>query len=110
MTRYKARHSTKISSRTYKVGRSGAIVVRMNDDDMAAIRGTAVVDQLKAEIGASPLSTKSLAAEIGVDYSTMRNYLAGKRQITLGVLLRALGALDVAPDVFISRAMTRAND
>lgn len=82
----------------------------MDATTLAAARATAVVTQLKAEIGVSPFTVKSLAREVGIDYSTMRNYVNGTRQLPVGVLLQSLAAMNVAPETFIARAMARAGE
>lgn len=80
----------------------------MDSKSRAEQRSAAVIAQLNAELGASSFTKKSLAKEIGVDYSALRNYLDGVRPLSISVLMRALDALGTDPAVFTARAMERA--
>lgn len=77
------------------------------DQDRTGRLSEATVDQLDAEIRASSFSMKSLAAEIGIDYLTLRRYLRGQRQMPTPILLMALDALGISGHAFFDRAAAR---
>jgi ribosome-binding protein aMBF1 (putative translation factor) len=68
---------------------------------------TAVVKQIKAEIAAAGLNTKSLAEKLNKDYFTLRRYLTGERKMPLGVFLAIAQALDIDAATLVQRAEQR---
>lgn len=67
----------------------------------------AVLAQLKAELGSSDYSMRSLAAAMEKPYGTIRLYLIGERDMPLWVLGRILEVLKVDPEKFMQRAKDR---
>ena len=77
----------------------------MTQEDEAL--ANAIVDQLNAELGASSLSMRQLAKQIGRPYDSTRNYLKKERQLPFGVFFEIATALNVAPEEIIKRARQR---
>lgn len=75
-----------------------------NEDDLLQ---AAIIDQLNAELGASGVSMKDLAAKINRPYDSTRNYLKKERSMPLGIFLECAAALGVSPDELIARARQR---
>jgi len=67
----------------------------------------AIIDQLNAELGASTMSMKQLAAAIGRPYDSTRNYLRKERNMPLGIFIECATVLGVSPDTIIARARQR---
>lgn len=68
---------------------------------------TAILEQLRAEIGVKGWSVTKMAQVMDIDYSTFRNYVLGKRDMPVDVLNRALEALDLDYSTFLARASSR---
>lgn len=70
--------------------------------------GAATSAQLKAEIAAADRSIRNVAAELGVDYTTLFKWVTGKSQIRLQTVFDILGVLGVDPAQFFTRVQERA--
>lgn len=70
--------------------------------------GAATSVQLKAEIAAADRSIRNVAAELGVDYTTLFKWVTGKSPIRLQTVYDVLGVLGVDPGVFFTRVQERA--
>lgn len=70
--------------------------------------GAATSAQLKAEIAAKGRSIRNVAAELGVDYTTLFKWVTGKSQIRLQTVFDVLAVLGVDPAQFFTRVQERA--
>jgi hypothetical protein len=70
----------------------------------------AVLAQLKAELGTSDYSMRSLAAAMGEPYGTIRLYIIGERDMPVWALGKILETLSVDPEKFMQRAKDRLAD
>lgn len=68
---------------------------------------SAIIDQLNAELGASGMTMKKLAAAIGRPYDSTRNYLKKERSMPLGIFIECAAALGLEPVAVITRARER---
>lgn len=68
----------------------------------------AILAQLRAEIAASDHGNmKAVAAEMEIDYWTLRKYLRGEREMPLDVLTRVTTVLGLDLSALASRARER---
>ena len=79
----------------------------MQNIDKAQQYQNAVLAQLNAEIAAKDQTPKSVAAALEIDYNTFRRYLKGERAIPMTILWATLETLELAEDVFVTRARQR---
>ncbi|WP_396657078.1 hypothetical protein [Microbacterium oxydans] len=70
--------------------------------------GTATGAQLKAEISGAGRSIRNIAAELGVDYTTLFKQVKGTNHIRLQTVYDILGVLNITPAVFFARVQDRA--
>lgn len=70
--------------------------------------GAATSAQLKAEISGADRSIRNVAAEMGVDYTTLFKQITGTNPIRLQTVYAILGVLGLGPDVFFKRVQERA--
>jgi hypothetical protein len=94
-------------SLTYAIGQKGGTLARMTKEDDAL--QSAIIDQINAELGATSMTMKELAAAIGRPYDSTRNYLKKERSMPLGVFLECAAALGVDSGTIIARARERLN-
>lgn len=74
----------------------------------AARRAKAVIDQLNAEIAASPFrNLKALTAANGWSYGTYLRYTTGEREPKIGVVFEMIDALSIPANVFFMRVQDR---
>lgn len=67
----------------------------------------AILTQLKAELGSSDFSMRSLAAAMGEPYGTIRHYIIGERDMPVWALGQMLDVMGVDYEVFMKRAKDR---
>ena len=70
--------------------------------------GAATTAQLKAEISGAGRSIRNVAAELGVDYTTLFKQVKGTNPIRLQTVYDILRALNMTPGVFFNRVQERA--
>ena len=78
------------------------------DAAMSIDYAAATSAQLKAEISGAGRSIRNVAAELGVDYTTLFKGVTGKRPIRLQTVFDVLGVVGVTPAVFFARMQERA--
>ncbi|MCT1366056.1 MULTISPECIES: helix-turn-helix transcriptional regulator [unclassified Microbacterium] len=64
--------------------------------------------QLRAEIAGAGRSIRNVAAELGVDYTTLFRAVTGGRPIRVQTVFDLLEVLGVTPGVFFARVQERA--
>lgn len=75
-------------------------------DDMAA----ATTEELRGLIASSKFhSTRKVAAELGISYSTLTRNISGENPIKLSTMYRILDLLQVSPQEFMDRVTARVN-
>ncbi len=62
------------------------------------------MDEIRATSARRHVSIKELARRVGIDYGTMRNYLALRRRMTLDVLYDIAAALDTPASAILEAA------
>ncbi len=80
------------------------MVLMTKEDDALQ---SAIIDQINAELGASGISMKQLAALLGKPYDSTRNYLKKERSMPLGFFLEIAGALNLDVTIIVERAKQR---
>lgn len=81
----------------------GGIITTVNTTQVAA-----VMDEIRAEAGRKRVSIKELSRRIGIDYGTLRNYLAGRRVMDMAVMYRIADALGVSGGALLAAAEVHA--
>jgi len=67
----------------------------------------ALVKQVKAEMAARDMRQKDMAAQIGMQTSTLSRYLSGERDIPMPVVFAFAEALDLSVIELVQRAERR---
>jgi len=68
---------------------------------------SALVAQVKAEMGAQDMKQKDMAAKVGMQTSTLSRYLSGERDIPMPVVFSFASALDLSIIELVQRAERR---
>lgn len=69
----------------------------------------ALSEQLKAEIRVAGKSIRSVAGELGIDYSTYRRWVLNENPIRMATVFETLAVIGVTPEVFFKRVDERAS-
>jgi transcriptional regulator with XRE-family HTH domain len=67
----------------------------VKDEERYKSYSAALIAQMNAEIKGDGETVRSIAAKIGVDYNTLRRYLAGDREIPMTVMYAIVDQLSV---------------
>jgi lambda repressor-like predicted transcriptional regulator len=78
------------------------------DAAMSIDYSAATSAQLKAEISGAGRSIRNVAAELGVDYTTLFKQVKGTNPLRMQTVFDVLGVVDVTPAVFFARMQERA--
>lgn len=84
--------------------RTGVMLPTVDDRDKYESYSAAVMAELNGAITAAGMNATSLAKRLGMDYNTVRRYLAGEREMPMLVLYAIIAQLPIDEAELFRRA------